>query len=117
VATGVGRPVPAAAGDELDVALIALPAAPKGTWVGRDVLEAPGAVAVAVAWAPGWSASVDGLPVPLRDGPFLHAEAPPDAVVTYRYVPAGLATGALLTAIGLAALLITRRRLGTGRPG
>jgi len=77
--------------------------------------EGPGLLVVAAAWDPGWSASVDGRPLPLLRvdhaeigvpiGPGIHR-------VVLRHRARGLSFGLALAAIGALALglAVARRR-------
>ncbi len=78
----------------------------------RVATQAPGLLVVADTWMPGWSATLDGRPVPILRGN--HAQrviALPNAGthhVVMRYHPPGLAVGATISAVtGLCWLMIS----------
>lgn len=74
----------------------------------RATLARPGLVVLGDAWAPGWSVTVDGRPArPLQADVVMRgvAVAAGEHEIVWRYRVPGLATGALLSALGLAALL------------
>jgi hypothetical protein len=70
----------------------------------RVATEAPGLLVVTETWMPGWSATLDGVPVPLLrgDGAWRVVALPypggHEVVLTYR--SPGLACGAAITAAG-----------------
>jgi uncharacterized membrane protein YfhO len=82
-------------------------------------VEAPGRAYLVLSetWARGWTASVDGLPAALEavDGTLLGLPLPPGRhAVRFEYRQPGLAPGAALSALGLAAaaglVVLARRR-------
>jgi hypothetical protein len=73
----------------------------------RCTAEAPGLAVFVEQYAPGWSATVDGVPAPvLRANTTVRAVPVPAGthVVTLTFSPPGLATGALLGLLGLCLL-------------
>lgn len=74
-------------------------------------VTAPGYAVVLDAWAPGWSATVDGRPVPVERADLVARAvrvAPGDRAIVFRYTPPGFWLGAALSALALvnAALLL-----------
>jgi hypothetical protein len=82
--------------------------------VQRCTVAGPSLAVVLDAWAPGWSASVDGLAAPIhRIDSIVRGVMLPSAgdhVITYRYRAPGLRTGALVSLIALCAWLVAWRR-------
>jgi len=113
---------------EADVALAPGPARPRGepaTFVHDDegtveleaTLRAPGLVALADSYYPGWRASVDGVPAPIvpTNHVFRGVVLPPGPHrVRFDYRPASIVTGAAATAVGLVGIgvlaVLGRRR-------
>jgi hypothetical protein len=85
------------------------------------VAERDAVLVLSQAWAPGWTATVDGAPAPVVrvDGVVQGVPVPPgDHVVELRHVPPGLLTGAAVSALTLLALLAlsARSRATAARP-
>jgi hypothetical protein len=82
-----------------------------------------GLLVYSAAFLPGWQATVDGAPTPILEayGKLLAVPVPAGKhIVEFRYAPASLWLGALLTVAGLAAAAAWWRfsgRRGSGSPG
>lgn len=102
-----------------DVAFDARPAESEmlapGLW--RATVDAPdhGALRLRQAWAPGWEASVDGGPFETAgrsDGCLVASPVPAGShEVIFRYRPAGLLPGLLISALALLGTALVARRL------
>jgi hypothetical protein len=86
----------------------------------RVATEAPGLLVVCDTWMPGWTATLDGEPVPLLRGDRAwRVVALPRAGrhgVVMRYRPPALAPGAAVTGAGLAAWTVLGAALVLRRP-
>jgi len=68
---------------------------------------------------PGWTATVDGKPLALKDSAWLEADLPPGATkVQFKYVPPGLSSGLILFAVAVVCLagffVLSRKREDRG---
>lgn len=75
----------------------------------RVKTSAPGLLVVLDAWAPGWSAAVDGVPAPLLRGDHtwrvVPLKSPGEHVVSFEYRAPGLVAGRWISIATLAAVL------------
>lgn len=85
----------------------------RGDHVALDAtLSRPGLVVLADAWDAGWHASVDDVPAPVLAANVAFRAVPVGAGrhrVELRYVPPGLAAGALISALAAVALILVAR--------